>query len=413
MSLLKKKDKNFLDLPSKEMGDYIFSLKDIKYNSEFVCDEDCIHFQYEKNKRLIRCRYSPVDVRNGKFSCIEVLLSIYCKPQAGVNWRIVNEDVFLIDSDKYSHKGMVLCDNTTDKRHLAKENDRVFSGTKADVVYLFPFLKKRTDIHSILINNGNQSIRFNISEESDDNDNEDSKNVYSNDNTYNSFRASYIRVRIIERINNLKVQMFRRLNTKMMATEAQRLEEKIETSIYSLSLELDSLGWNSPNNRSIYDSFHEEVTNYRKFLYAKKLANADLDVKVRKVSELMCVDPYVFEHICSKILIEHGFENVSVTPRSNDKGIDIMASKNGLSYAAQCKRYKGVVGSPEIQMFIGAMKNSNADKGIYITTGTFTKEAIIMADSNRIEMWDRNKLASLLTLDYDSEPDQPELFEDY
>lgn len=92
------------------------------------------------------------------------------------------------------------------------------------------------------------------------------------------------------------------------------------------------------------------------------------------------LSPAAFERLVQRILRETGFAQVEVTGRTGDGGIDGkgIAKINGiLSFHVvfQCKRYKGAVSAPEIRSFRGAMQGK-ADKGLFITTGYFTREAI-------------------------------------
>lgn len=89
--------------------------------------------------------------------------------------------------------------------------------------------------------------------------------------------------------------------------------------------------------------------------------------------------PSGFERICQRLLREAGFEQVVVTGKSSDGGIDghgILKVNPLVSFNVifQCKRYKESVSSPQIRDFRGAM-SGRADKGIFITTGRFTHEA--------------------------------------
>ena len=91
------------------------------------------------------------------------------------------------------------------------------------------------------------------------------------------------------------------------------------------------------------------------------------------------VDPSGFERLVQRLLRESGFIQVEVTGRTGDGGIDGkgIAKINGfMSFHVlfQCKRYKGSVGAGEIRDFRGAMVG-RADKGLFITTGTFTPAA--------------------------------------
>jgi restriction system protein len=85
-----------------------------------------------------------------------------------------------------------------------------------------------------------------------------------------------------------------------------------------------------------------------------------------------------FERLAQRILRESGFTRVEVTGRSGDGGIDGIGvlRVNLLSFHVlfQCKRYQGSVGAREIRDFRGAMVG-RSDKGLFITTGTFTSEA--------------------------------------
>ncbi len=87
-----------------------------------------------------------------------------------------------------------------------------------------------------------------------------------------------------------------------------------------------------------------------------------------------------FERLVQRMLRESGFIQVEVTGRSGDGGIDgkgIMRLGGLLSFHVifQCKRYQGSVTPSQVRDFRGAMVG-RADKGLLITTGTFTKDAI-------------------------------------
>jgi restriction system protein len=90
--------------------------------------------------------------------------------------------------------------------------------------------------------------------------------------------------------------------------------------------------------------------------------------------------PSAFERLVQRLLRESGFTHVEITGRSGDGGIDGrgIARVHGLMsfhVLFQCKRYKGSVGPGEIRDFRGAMVG-RADKGLFITTGTFTPAAV-------------------------------------
>ncbi len=99
-----------------------------------------------------------------------------------------------------------------------------------------------------------------------------------------------------------------------------------------------------------------------------------------KLSEIIqTMDPYGFERLTQRVLRESGFSQVEVTKKSGDGGIDGTGKLkiNGIfsfNVAFQCKRYSGVVGAPDIRDFRGSL-TTNIEKGLFITTGTFSKAA--------------------------------------
>ncbi len=91
--------------------------------------------------------------------------------------------------------------------------------------------------------------------------------------------------------------------------------------------------------------------------------------------------------------------------RSGDEGVDgvIQEDQLGLDLIyVQAKRWKGVVGRPEIQRFFGALSGQRATKGVFITTAAFSKEAADFADgvTPRVILVDGQRLAQLM-IDHD------------
>ena len=94
---------------------------------------------------------------------------------------------------------------------------------------------------------------------------------------------------------------------------------------------------------------------------------------------LLNLKPEAFERLTQRLLRESGFTQVKVTGKTGDGGIDGMGivKLNGIisfHMLFQCKCYAGSVGAGEIRDFRGAMQG-RADKGLFITTGKFSKYA--------------------------------------
>ena len=95
------------------------------------------------------------------------------------------------------------------------------------------------------------------------------------------------------------------------------------------------------------------------------------------------IPPAAFERLCQRLLRESGFIQVEVTGKTSDGGIDgkgVVRLGGILSFHVlfQCKRYKGSVSASIIRDFRGALIG-RADKGLVVTTGTFTREARLEA----------------------------------
>lgn len=103
-----------------------------------------------------------------------------------------------------------------------------------------------------------------------------------------------------------------------------------------------------------------------------------IDWKDELLSTLRAIEPSAFERLCQRLLRESGFVKVEVTGRSGDGGIDgtgiLQLSLMSFHVLFQSKRYQGSVGSGAVRDFRGAMMG-RTDKGLIITTGTFSPDA--------------------------------------
>lgn len=136
----------------------------------------------------------------------------------------------------------------------------------------------------------------------------------------------------------------------------------------------------------------EEIEEIQKFSWQEEI-----------IEELQSITPNAFERLCQRLLRELGFQNVEVTGQTNDGGIDgkgMLRLGGVLSFHVifQAKRYKGSVSPSIVRDFRGAMVG-RADKGLIITTGTFTREAKKEAQRDGappIDLMDGNDLAEKL-----------------
>ncbi|MDQ6692629.1 MAG: restriction endonuclease [Candidatus Dormibacteraeota bacterium] len=120
------------------------------------------------------------------------------------------------------------------------------------------------------------------------------------------------------------------------------------------------------------------------------------------IVRLLQLAPEGFERLAQRILREAGFVNVAVTGKSGDGGIDGMGTYRvslvAFSVYFQCKRYSGSVTAGAVRDFRGAMAG-RGEKGLLITTGSFTKDATNEAGRDGappVELIDGEQLCDLL-----------------
>ena len=127
------------------------------------------------------------------------------------------------------------------------------------------------------------------------------------------------------------------------------------------------------------------------------------DWKIALKEVIVNLEASAFERLAQRLLRESGFTQVEVTGKTGDGGIDgkgIMRIGGLLSFHVmfQCKKYQGSVAASHVRDFRGALQG-RADKGLLITTGTFTRDAIKEATRDGappIDLMDGDQLADRL-----------------
>ena len=106
---------------------------------------------------------------------------------------------------------------------------------------------------------------------------------------------------------------------------------------------------------------------------------------------------FEFEEYVAELLKLNEFYNVEVTSSSGDQGVDIVAeTSDGVKYGFQTKFYSSSVGNDAVQQIIAGKKYYNLDVGVVVTNNVFTSSAIKLAETDRILLWDREKLDHLM-----------------
>ena len=98
-----------------------------------------------------------------------------------------------------------------------------------------------------------------------------------------------------------------------------------------------------------------------------------------------------YERFCAQLLVKEGFSNVELTPWSYDFGADILAQRDGISYAFQCKCYDKPVGVHAVQEVYAARDFYRCMVGVVITNQVCTQSARELADALNILLWEETE----------------------
>ncbi len=108
------------------------------------------------------------------------------------------------------------------------------------------------------------------------------------------------------------------------------------------------------------------------------------------------IEGHEFEHFCAELLMDRGFIEVEVTPGSGDYGVDVLAEKDGVTYAIQCKAYSTPVGVKAVQEAYAGRDYYDRMVGVVMTNQYFTRPAVDAAKKLKILLWDRGYLDEMI-----------------
>lgn len=115
-----------------------------------------------------------------------------------------------------------------------------------------------------------------------------------------------------------------------------------------------------------------------------------------ELSQIDSMDGHAFEHWCADILKKNRFKKVEVTQESGDQGVDVLAEKDGIKYAVQCKCYSSDLGNTPIQEVNAGKTIYHCHVGVVMTNRYFTSGAKKAAEATGVLLWDRSKIKELI-----------------
>lgn len=105
-----------------------------------------------------------------------------------------------------------------------------------------------------------------------------------------------------------------------------------------------------------------------------------------------------FEAYVALVLKDNGFRRVELTKGSGDQGVDILAERNGKTFAIQCKNYEGSVGNFAVQEAYTGAQFYGCDEAVVICPGEFTRGAKELAQRTGVLLWDGKKLSHMMQI---------------
>ena len=114
------------------------------------------------------------------------------------------------------------------------------------------------------------------------------------------------------------------------------------------------------------------------------------------LSDVDGMEGHDFEYWCADLLRRNSFTDVSVTQGSGDQGVDIIAKKDGIKYAIQCKCYSSDLGNTPVQEVHAGKAFYGCQVGAVMTNRYFTRGAQELAEKTGILLWDRDKITEYL-----------------
>lgn len=125
-----------------------------------------------------------------------------------------------------------------------------------------------------------------------------------------------------------------------------------------------------------------------------QIRNTDFTSNIELIDSM---DGHDFEYWCADLLRKLGYNHVDVTRGSGDQGVDVLAQKDGLKYAIQCKCYTSNLGNTPVQEVVAGKNFYHCHVAAVMTNRYFTSSAKELAEANEVLLWDRDWISTAIT----------------
>jgi len=195
-------------------------------------------------------------------------------------------------------------------------------------------------------------------------------------------------------VEHLHYAVFRRFGNQLTRAERTRLDNTIENALFKIDRYLERA---DPAERQ---RLAPEVAALRQAIRDGREKTERLRTQARraelKLAQLTSLSPETFEEFVAELFEAFGYE-VEQTGGTGDEGADLRLRRKDLLAIVQCKYHKrGVVGSAELQKFLGTIHHTRSHKGFFVTTSTFSLAAEKFVADHPIELIDGPRLVELV-----------------
>src|SRR5271165_2987463 len=195
-------------------------------------------------------------------------------------------------------------------------------------------------------------------------------------------------------VEHLQYAVFRRFENQLTRAERTRLDNTIENALFKIDR------YRERTDPAGCQSEAAEVAALRQAIREGREKTERLRTQARraelKLAQLASLSPETFEEFVAELFESLGYE-VRQTGGTGDQGADLRLRRKDLLAIVQCKYHKrGVVGSPELQKFLGTIHHTRSHKGFFVTTSTFSLAAEKFVADHPIELVDGSRLVELV-----------------
>ncbi len=195
-------------------------------------------------------------------------------------------------------------------------------------------------------------------------------------------------------VEHLQYAVFRRYQNQLTKAERARLDNTIQNAFFKIDRYAERL---AEADRARVEGevreLRDRVRDGRELADKLRLQGRRAELKL---SQLASLTPEGFEEFVGEVFEALGFE-VEHVGGTGDHGVDLRVNRGGVIGVVQCKYFsRGVVGSPDLQKFLGTIHHTGSHKGFFVTTRTFSLAAEKFSAEHPIELIDGPRLVELV-----------------